>query len=128
MWDILHFLLSEFSENSTYGISTHILFHFHITEIKNTKPHKKITKNLSAIFSVIFPFYSKNPHSIQPKIPLTNHKTNHQHRQISHKSTVFSESNHFLIIMHLFSHPFLPNQTLSILNLHLSTYIINPII
>ena len=47
------------------------------------------------------------------KIALTNPKTTSKNSQTYYKSTVFSESNHFLIIMHSFSYPFLSNPAIS---------------
>lgn len=110
--------MSENSENFANGISTHNLSHFPITEIKKYQNHTKFTQNLSVNFSVIFPFYSKNSYSITHKITPTNPKTTSKNSQTSHKSTVFSESNHFLIIMHSFSYSFLPITTLSNLKTH----------
>lgn len=104
--------MSENSENFANGISTHNLSHFPITEIKKYQNHTKFTQNLSVNFSVIFPFYSKNSYSITHKITPTNPKTTSKNSQTSHKSTVFSESNHFLIIMHSFSYQFLSNSTI----------------
>ena len=60
MGDILHFLLSEFSENSTYGISTHILFNFPITEIKNTKPSQNHQKSFGNLFGNLLNLQQKS--------------------------------------------------------------------
>lgn len=119
--------MSENSENFANGISTHNLSHFHITEIKKYQNHTRITKNLSVNFSVISPFYSKNSYSITHKIPLTNPKTPSKNSQTSHKSTVFSESNHFLIIMHSFSYTFYQIQPSQILKSYHSLSHENPV-
>lgn len=101
LWGIFYIFLVYFYSEILLMLSPHTIY------LIFPLPKQKIIKNLSENFSVISPFYHQTPSSSSIKITLIHQKSIHQHHQPSHKSTVFSESNHFLIIMHSFSHSFL---------------------
>lgn len=108
LWGIFYIFLVYFYSEILLMLSPHT-FYF-ISTLPNKKAIK-IIQNLSENFSVISPILlPKYPFQLPTKSPF-HHQTANNNPQTPHKSTVSSESNHFLIIMHSFSHSFLSNLT-----------------
>ena len=120
LWGIFYIFLVYFYSEILLMLSRHT-FYF-ISPLPNKKSIKNHPKSFGKLFGnlpILLPKYSFQ----LPTKPPFHYQTTNNNPQTPHKSTVFSESNHFLIIMHSFSHSFLSksnSHTKKILPFHIS--------